>query len=108
MIAAENARWNFDEGREIPANVAEEIWVNARIVLTHHQQIIRPSGPMELVILNEARLKIHERLPRFDLECCDIAVLARRDRLNIPLPVQLCAKDQLSLSGWIADPQGAL
>jgi hypothetical protein len=52
MIAAENARWNFDEGREIPANVAEEIWVNARIVLTHHQQIIRPSGPMELVILN--------------------------------------------------------
>lgn len=34
MIAAENARWNFDERREIPANVAEKIWVNARIVLT--------------------------------------------------------------------------
>jgi len=88
MIATENVRWNFDEGREIPAIVAEEIWINdARIVRTHHQQTVRPSGPMELIALDEAGLEIDERLPGLDLERCDIAVLASLDRLNIVLPV---------------------
>ena len=109
VVAREELRLEFHERGEPPRLGTEEEGIHeARVRLGHDRELVGAERPMRGSALDEARLEIEERLIDLQLERRDVAVLADRDGLDVPLPVLLGAEHHAAAPRRVGDTKGPL